>query len=964
MKSTFFFSYIILFFILFAPLRLSAQFVNYGTDPASLKWKQAKTKHYKLIYPEGSDSVAYNYARFLEMAYPHEAKTIGHTIKHRFPVILHPGNMLSNGMVAYAPRRMEILSTPSTTLYAQSWDRQLVLHESRHVFQTDKLMQGIFKPFYYLFGEQVSGASSFAVPTWFFEGDAVATETAMSKSGRGRLSEFHMPFRAQMVDGRFFSFDKWYMGSYKDHTSTYYGLGYHMTSYARSAYGADIWDKVTHRFPRRFFSIPPFSNALKHYTGVNTKQLFGDTYTFLNQEWQRQDSLYQQSGFEELQNRLSPETKLYTSYQYPVAIDEETVLALKSGLGDINTLVQIKNGVEKRLTYLGTINSRLIHFQNKIYWTEYVSGLRWTHQNYSMLKCFDLETGKTNTLTQKDRLLTPALSTEGKTVAFSRPNVDGRNEVLVMDMASQEINVTFDVPGNAFVKDIAYIADDRLAVLVIDDQGINLLELDCTTSEWKSLLSPVSVNISSLFRKDNYLYFESGADGTNNIYRMNIASRKLEQITNARFGAFNPSLSADGRTLLFADYQRKGYRAVSVPVEKLNKVSADLNDPYRFELAETVASQEGFNLDTTELQDIPFEAKPYNKALNLFRIHSWAPFYYDAMDAVNMQGDDFSTIVKPGAMILSQNPLNTLIMQAGWYYKDSEHHAKAAFTYMGLFPVFDVSVDYGDKAYDLVWAKDEEGKMFATINPTNRRRIEAEARMYLPFNFTQNHMVRGFQPSVTYYYTNDKYQQYKTGKFGDFQYVLSELRYYNYRRMALRDIYPRLGYQLRLQHLFSPFNAENYGNLYAARLTTYLPGMRMNDGLMLRFGYQYQNTDGKVFFFPKRLLDSPRGYDYSYQTRQQFSAKADYAFNIFCPDFSIGNLTYIKRFRSNVFYDFTANQRQKDQSKWSTYNAVGADVIADCTFLRLNFPVAVGLRMIQPIDYGSFQVESLFSISF
>ncbi|WP_085534993.1 TolB-like translocation protein [Massilibacteroides vaginae] len=964
MKRTIFFRYYVLFFMLAFSFVATAQFVNYGTDPASMKWRQSKTSHFKLIYPAGNDSMAYNYARFLEIAYPHEMKTMNHSIKRRFPVILHPGNMLSNGMVAYAPRRMEILPTPSPTLYAQSWDRQLVLHESRHVLQTDKLMQGIFKPFYYLFGEQISGVSSFAVPSWFFEGDAVATETALSNSGRGRLSEFHMPFRAQMIDGDFFSFDKWYLGSYKDFTSTYYALGYHMTAYARQSYGSDIWDKVTYRFPRRFFSIPPFSNALKHYAGVNTKRLFKDTYSYLNEEWSRQDSLYQLSGFADKQNVLSKENKLYTSYRYPVAIDEKTVVALKSGLEEINSLVKIEDGVEKRIAYIGAINSRLILSHKNIYWTEYISGLRWTHQNYSVLKCLDLETEKISTLTQNDRLLTPAISEDGQKVAFSRSGKDGGNSVLLKGINTEKEIALINVPENAFVKDLVFIGDDRLAALVIGNKGISLLSLDCTTAEWKEILAPVSVNLSSLYYKDNTIYFESGADGTNNIYRLDLVSGKPEQITTSRFGAFTPSLSEDGTQLFFADYHAKGYRVVSVPVEKLTEAPANFNNSYRFELAETLAGQEDFNFDTTELQDIPFESKPYRKALNLLRFHSWAPFYYDAMDVAGMQGDDFSTMVKPGAMVLSQDALNTTIMQAGWYYENSEHHGKVALTYMGLFPVIDLSVDYGGRAFDLVWDVNEDGKKYDRTLRTNRRRVEAEARMYLPFNFTRNHMVRGFQPSVTYYYTNNKYQQFNSGKFGDFQYVLSELRYYNYQKMVARDIYPRLGYQLRLQHLFSPSNTENYGNLYAARLTTYLPGLRKNDGLMLRFGYQYQNTDGKILFFPKRLLEKTRGYDYVYRTRQLFLAKADYGFSIFCPDMSLGNLAYVKRFRSNLFYDFTANQEYKEQRRWDTYNAVGADILADCNFFRLNFPVSVGVRMTQPIDYGTFQVEGLFSMSF
>lgn len=941
-----------------------AQFVNYGTDPASWKWHSAKTKNYQLIYPQGLDSIAYDYARFLEQVHENEKKTMNHSISRRFPVILHPGNMLSNGMVAYAPRRMELLTTASPSIYAQRWDRQLALHESRHVLQTDKLMmQGVFKPFYYLFGEQVSGVSSFAVPSWFFEGDAVATETAMSLSGRGRLPEFHMPFRAQMQDGRFFSFDKWYMGSYKDHTSTYYALGYHMTAYARAAYGAEIWDKVTHRFSRRFFSIPPFSNALKHYAGVNTKTLFQDTYAFLGKEWAEQDSLYQRGGFEDKQTRLTPEHAYYTSYQYPVAIDLETVLALRSGLEDIPALVLLRNGQEERLTYLGSVNSRLLYADSTVYWTEYVPGMRWTHANYSVLKSYNLVTRKMTVLADNDRLLTPAIRADGRRIAFSKPEMNGENKIVLSDLNGLKVLATYPVPDNAFVKDLVYMENDCLAALLVGDRGLAIWRLDCADADWSCLLEPGAVNVSSLGWYDGALYFESGLNGTNNIYRMLVDNGRFDRLTDARFGAFTPAYSPDGGALLYADYQRDGYRIVSVPEQEWLHASADFNRPYRHELAETVAGQEGFCLDTVAVDDIAFESKPYRKLAHLIRIHSWAPFYYDAVDALNMTSDDFSSVVRPGAMILSQDALNTMIMQAGWYYEDREHHGKVGLTYMGWWPVIGMTLDYGGDAFDFSWRKDEDGRTYGLIEVADRRRLEAEWQVYIPFNLTNGAMVRGFQPSVSYYYTNDKYQQYKSGKYGDFQYVLSELRYYNYRKMAVRDIYPRYGYQVRLQHLFSPMNTENYGHLYAARLTGYLPGLRMNDGLMLRFGYQYQGSDDKAFFFPKRLLDEPRGYDYLYQTRQQVTAKADYAFSLFCPDVSMGNLLYMKRFRSNLFYDFMLNQISQT-SGWTTYHAAGIDLLADCHFFRLNFPVSVGVRLTQPFDSGSLQAESLFTLSF
>ena len=72
---------------------------------------------------------------------------------------------------------------------------------------------------------------------------------------------------------------------------------------------------------------------------------------------------------------------------------------------------------------------------------------------------------------------------------------------------------------------------------------------------------------------------------------------------------------------------------------------------------------------------------------------------------MNTSADDLSTIVKPGATIMSQNTLNTAIMQAGWYYQKGYHHGKLSFTYQGWFPIIDLAADYGDKAYNIAWTQ-------------------------------------------------------------------------------------------------------------------------------------------------------------------------------------------------------------------------------------------------------------------
>jgi len=948
-------NFFILFVSLFSTLTLQAQFVDYGADPSRYKWNYVDLPHYKLIFPQGTDSMAYHYALYLENIFPLVQKSISMPRKKVFPVVLHPGSMQSNGLVAWAPRRMELITNPSARIDAQNWDKHLVLHESRHVVQTSKLMTGFVNPLYYLIGEQAAGVSSFFSTKWFFEGDAVGAETAMSNSGRGRLPEFNMIYRAQMLSDKFFSFDKWYLGSYKDYTGDYYALGYDLTSFAKYKYGSDIWDKITTRYISHFLHLPPFPKAIKYHTGDNVDGLFNKTFEFLQEEWKTLDSGHIVPDY------ISQTPRQYTSYRYPQAINDTTVVAVKSSLHDINSLVMFTNGKEKYLAWLGSINSRLNLQGNRIYWSENVSGLRWTHENYSEIKQYDLVTGKIEMLTSRQRYLSPAVQPEGKFIAASRPTFSGENQIVLIDSENGTEQNCFTLPQNAFAKELTFTDNSHLVAITVDNRGLSLQQLDINTGEWKELLPPTSVNITSPVWYNDRLYFESGLNGTNNIYCMDIQKGKIYKVTSARFGAFNPAFSEN--SLFFSDYQAKGYRIASIVLNEQETEEADINTPYLFPLAEAISEQEGFNIDTAELEPVAFEPKRYRKGTHLFNVHSWAPFYYDVSEIMNASASDFTSVVKPGITLISQNALNTAITQAGWYYDDGNHHGRLSLTYTGWFPVIDLKMDYGGESVSMAWIKNDEGKDVPQLRRSSRKLLESEARIYLPFNLTKGHYTHGFQPSVTYFLTNNRYQQYESRKYHNFQYMLSELRYYWYRRMATRDILPRWGYQIRLQYLNSPFNSENYGSLYAARLTTYWPGLMQNHSLMLRLGYQYQSVDDKVLYLPKRIMDKPRGYDYIYQTRQHLALKADYAFTIACPDWSLGSLIYMRRIRSNLFYDWSRNQAKKDAG-WTTQSSAGLDLIFDWNVIRMSYPLSAGVRLTQPIDYGNFQAEFLFSMSF
>ena len=97
----------------------------------------------------------------------------------------------------------------------------------------------------------------------------------------------------------------------------------------------------------------------------------------------------------------------------------------------------------------------------------------------------------------------------------------------------------FDVPDNAFIKELTFAGGDTIILIAVADSGIRLLQFNFGNGIWKELLKTTSVNITSPIWKDGKIFFESGANGTNNIYSLNPADGQVRRMTAARFGAFD-----------------------------------------------------------------------------------------------------------------------------------------------------------------------------------------------------------------------------------------------------------------------------------------------------------------------------------------------------------------------------------------------------------------------------------------
>src|SRR5690349_20859952 len=318
-------------------------------NPPSVKWYRVNTPHFKVLYPKGFEDQALRLANTLEHIRVAEGKSMGATPR-KFSVILQNQSAVSNGFVSIVPKRSEFYTMPPQDYNfsgTNDWLNQLATHEYRHMTQFTRSNTGFNRVLYYLFGPATLAAmATSSVPQWFWEGDAVATETAFTHSGRGRIPNFGMVFRTNLQEGRVFNYNKQYLRSYKHNMTDHYVLGYHMISYLRKRTGdPDIWLKIGTRTWNVPFIPFAFSNAIKKESGLRLPQLYREMVSDLQKTYVSEPKSVRVFSYETI---LKRNTNAYTDYRYPNLLADGGVLAMKSGIGDIIHFVVIKDGKEKK----------------------------------------------------------------------------------------------------------------------------------------------------------------------------------------------------------------------------------------------------------------------------------------------------------------------------------------------------------------------------------------------------------------------------------------------------------------------------------------------------------------------------------------------------------------------------------------------------------------------------------------
>lgn len=974
---------VVLFFFLCLLSRtaIAQGFATLDQNPTRIKFYQLNTPHFRLLYPAGTDSVAQQTAQRLEQVYAPVSAGLGRQPR-RLSVLIQNQTTVSNGFVTVTPRRSEFFTTPPQDpglAGTNNWLDLLAVHEFRHVVQYDKFLDGFGRVLYAALGNNGLQLPRIGTPDWFMEGDAVGTETILTSSGRGRIPNFDLGLRANLLAGRVFDYQKAVGGSFRDNVPDHYTLGYYLTTNLKRTNGADAWGNIVTRHMHRFPLPFSFSSGLKEATQLRVEGLYDRTMTDLIETFQQQQSaltitpvtpfLNQPDGRKQMPSAYL----VFTNYRYPQYLTDSTVVVVKSGLGHISQLVILNKSTqhEKRLFVQGFTNDpdMLSAGGGRVAWIEHSYDPRWRLRVYSDIRIYDTKTRQLTRLTRHQRYTAAALSPDGMTVVAVENRPEARVRLVVLDAETGGLIRALSNPENAFFLHPRWFADGQSVVVVALKNGQKTLRrINTRTGQSRDLLAPANENISHPQPAGQYVLYNSPRSGIDNVYAVDTTAGQSFQVTSRPVGAYHATVSPDGKRLAFQDFTADGFRVVEMAMNPETWTPAESvrdnairyfgpllsgSSPGSGAIKNRVAMNEpGLVLTDTITKMADYQSRRYSRLGHALNLYNWGP-------QLSSSGQTLTVGIQ------SQDLLSTTQASIGYNYFQAENvgNAFATVSYQGLYPIIDVSVARGQRKTSVYI---DERFPLDSLRTDRWNYNQLTAGLRLPLNLTRSKYSQNLTLSAYYNYLQvsgfdiPRLSLTEVGDGGTLQAMSYNLSYAALLKQSKRDVAPRWGLTLAASGRQTLPGGVLSGQLRAVQGGLFLPGIGRHHSLRLRGGVQSQPAIGAtatstVYQFATPLF-YPRGHSYVSQDNLR-TASVEYKLPLLNPHWSLGRLLYVQRVKLAGFYDLADGNSTRPVRDTSgrlrgfatvsrRYESVGADLSFVFNVLRLRYPFELGVRTI------------------
>lgn len=897
-----------------------------------IDWKKLSSENFDVVYPDGHKEIATRVINLLEH-YRDEVSFDYKVDVEKITLILHDKTSDSNGFVTLGPRRSEWYMTPALfrELGSTEWYNTLSVHEFRHVVQFQKMTERFNRFFYFIFGDSgLSLGMALSAPAWYFEGDAVVTETVHTKAGRGRSADFSMLTRSILLEEKSIDYETLFMPNYNHALPNHYEYGYFSHANFRNKYGPNAINHLIDESIRDSYWPFTYYNSYPLVIGKKFLDYHHETLMELHTKLNEEEKNNQYTSSETLLG--AAKEKGFTSIDQ-FKVSDDGIYLIKKDFDSITALYHLENKELKHITDL----QYLPHYQrasfgkSKLIYTQQQPVTRYLFESTSDLYLVDLKSGDQEKLTSGKVLFQPSFSSDEKEIFAIEQNDESRFELARYSLSGEKLNsYTFKNIYPSYPQ-----SQDANTIFLITQRMDGKKAVSRFNIETKTLkeLTPYSWNpLSNLKLIEGNLYFERDFKGKIEVTKLDLKTLKESILTSSKVAARSPYVFKN--ELYYLDFTRYGY--------ELKKTNAPLNKS--FSIKEIEESNKGkiatdFIKESKEMAEAQsltkeYEVKDFSRFKNLFNFHSWT--LLPLPSAVTLQAT-------------STNYLNTMSLSTGYSYSAYEESNAAffGFSYLRYWPVLSINTSWAQRR--TFEDSDHEVRTDAW------EETMVQGLVTLPFvlnfnTFTQNLLVSGGWNllETTSRDDNETYEPTNNTLSGP----TFEVSYSLTKNMALRDINPSFGINLKTLNRKVETEKGNelsgHQDIYSASL--FLPGLGNNHSIMLSSSLEKQKSFTDYRF--ETLIRKTRGSDYDFAPTLNVSS-FDYFFPIAYPDLSFSRWYYLSRVYASVFYDYG---ELKNDNFFEIRSSAGVDVYLESRFIRL-LPLTFGIRGAKMLEDGETVTE-------
>ena len=894
-----------------------------GGNPRGLDWQMLTSPSLRVIYPKGMEAQAQRIAGLINYIDSANRMSIGDK-KKRLDMVLQNQTVNPNGYVGLGPFRSEFYSTPPQSnllIGTMDWLDVLSIHEYRHALQYMNQRRGIVNLAYYLQGENAwSILNGLVIPNWFQEGDAVVMETALSKAGRGRSGFFTMEQRALAKAHIDLPYYKHRNYSYRDFVPDHYRLGYMMLTKVRNEKGNNVTATVIKDAAAFKGIFYPFSHALKKQTGYSTKGLYRAAWADQKASFEKQ---WQAANIHLTTPVTDKAKKGFLEYRFPCVLEDGSIIARKRSYTSTDEVVQIKDGKETHLAAIGYNNDQMLSYgKGTITWAEVSNDPRYANKDYSDVIIYDLSIKSKRHLTHRGRFFSPSISPDGKNIAAIHVSTDQKNTLCLLDSKDGKVLQEISTPKNYFLSRASWTADgNAIVTLAKHNSQLALLKINLSNGNITELTPWTSHTMEAPHVFGDKVYFNADYTGIDNIFATDLnGSKAIDQLTSVPVGAFEPCVDKNNN-LVFTEFTETGYIISKQLVSETPIAQAiQITEPAEMPMFNTTAnaSEGGSILDKSFSKNYP--SKPFDRLFQGMKVYNWGLMPSLSKPSLNSAAINLLRDVSTNlAASMNLNEDNAIAynanLQISRYYTTLELRASQS----------DRNTDY--------YAGND------SLQKKHFNESTAGLGLSIPWEWKKGNFKTTLQPTtaVDFHSLKNGRVDSKAMPNQDFWTIQSGVKFSCIKRTAYQNVGSRLGLEAKLEYTNS-FTSSS-ANKVNAKAKFYLPGLGKNHQTAITMAYQHEDLSNSYQYADD--FEYSRGF--KTPVNDEFSMlRAEYGLPLLYPDLNIAGITYIKRVRANLFYDYgIGNKLSLAQS--NTYASAGFELLFDNTIMTI-LPMTFGYR--------------------